>query len=222
MSDIKAKVLKDAVIVAGHPRSGTSLACQLVESAGVEFPSDYDADEYNQGGYYELEMNKKLTKDLIKEAMTVKNTIKMNKIVDKLNNCATAGGLKILRIAAVFFYRHVARNLRCVFIFRNPADVKASQLRRGISSFKPDWFENNNALIAAYENIKDSIIISYESLLAGKKEIKDVFAKIGLGIDFNIIEGSERTQQQSRVVVTEEEKELYRRLQQLEEESINK
>src|SRR6056297_2313443 len=97
-NDIRAKILKDAVIVAGHPRSGTSLACQLVESAGIEFPSDYDADEYNQAGYYELEINKKLTKKLLKEAMTVKNTIKMNKIVDKLNDCKKAAGLKIVRI----------------------------------------------------------------------------------------------------------------------------
>jgi len=51
---VKPKILKDVVIVAGHPRSGTSLACQLVESAGVKFPSDFEGDEYNKSGYYEL------------------------------------------------------------------------------------------------------------------------------------------------------------------------
>ena len=220
MSDIKAKVLKDAVIVAGHPRSGTSLACQLVESAGVDFPSDFTGDEYNQGGYYELEINKKLTKSLIKEAMTVKNTIKLNKIVDRLNNCSTTSGLKIVRIPAVFFYKYIARNLRCVFIFRNPADVKASQLRRGISRFKPDWFENNNALIAAYENIEDSIIISYESLLVGREGVKKVFSDIGLDIDYNLIKGSERTQKKSEVVISRDEERLYERLKELEEENL--
>ncbi|MFW6007073.1 MAG: hypothetical protein ACOC4G_04315 [Bacillota bacterium] len=215
--EIRAKILKKGVIVGGHPRSGTSLACQLVESAGVEFPSDFVGDEYNQAGYYELEASKELTKKLIEKAMTVENTLKMNKIIDRLNDCKV-GGLKIVRIPAIFFYLHVARKLKTVFIFRNPADVKASLLRRGISRFEPDWFENNNALIAAHENIENSIIISYERLLKGDQKIKKVFSKIGLNIDLNLIQNQQRTQARSSIVISNKEKKLYDRLKKLEEE----
>ena len=57
-------VLQNGIFVAGHPRSGTSLACQLLESAGVQFPSDLGADEYNKEGYFELADAKELEKKL--------------------------------------------------------------------------------------------------------------------------------------------------------------
>lgn len=215
---VKAKVLQNAVIVAGHPRSGTSLACQLVESGGVEFPSDFKGDEYNSAGYYEIEKSKKLSKKLIKEAMTVKNTVKMNKIVSRLNDCSGIAGLKLVRIPAIFFYRHVAKDLRVVFVYRNPADVRASLLRRGISKFEPGWFENNNALVAAYENIEKSIIVSYESLLGGQDSVYEAFDKLNLEMDLSLIKNDERTQQHSRVVVDERDERLYKQLQQLEAE----
>ena len=75
--EVRAKILKNSVIVGGHPRSGTSLVCQLVESADVTFPSDFEGDEYNEGGYFELEANKELTKKLMEKAMTVENTLKI-------------------------------------------------------------------------------------------------------------------------------------------------
>jgi len=217
--DVKAKVLRNGVIVAGHPRSGTSLVCQLVESAGVKFPSDFEEDEYNQGGYYELALSKDLSKRLLEQAMTVENTIDMNKIVDRLNSYRGPAGLKLVRIPAIFFYRHVAKRLRAVLVYRNPADVKASMLRRGISRFSISWVENNNALIAAYENIKESIIISYESILAKEGWVEEGFKKLGLNVDLSIIKPERRTQQRSRVLITEEEKQLYKILQELERES---
>lgn len=214
--NIKAKVLKNSVIVSGHPRSGTSITCQLVESAGVHFPSDYEGDEYNQSGYYELEISKDLSKKLIQKAMTIKNTIKMNQVIEKLNDSEGMSGLKLVRTPAIFFYKHVAQNLKAVFIFRNPADVKASMLRRGISGFEPDWFINNNALIAAHENIEDSILLSYETLLTQKDKVKNLFERIGLKIDVSLIETGQRSQKHSSIVLEEKEKRLYERLKELE------
>ncbi|MFW6386590.1 MAG: hypothetical protein ACOCZM_01325 [Bacillota bacterium] len=223
MSDnVKARILKDGVIVAGHPRSGTSLACQLVESAGVEFPSDFDGDEYNRAGYFELEEAKKLSKKLIEQAMTVKNTIKMNKIVKKLNGSSGPGGLKVVRIPALFFYRHISKRLRVVFVYRSPADVKASLFRRGISSFQPSWFENNNALIAAYENIDESIIVSFESLLQGEDWLREVLAGIDLDVNLDLVREEERTQRKSSVVLRPEEEKMYSRLQKLESDCRQK
>jgi hypothetical protein len=213
---VKVKTLKDVVIVAGHPRSGTSLACQLVESAGVKFPSDFKGDEYNKSGYYEMAAAMQLEKDLLKEAMSVKNTIKMNIIVKRLNDINGSAGLKIVRIPAIFFYRHIAENIRAVFIFRNPADVKASMLRRGISQFSLSWAENNNALIAAYENIPNSIIISYEALLRKDPKVVEKFKKIGLNVDMSIIKESERTQRGSQIVLSDLEKRVYEKLKELE------
>jgi hypothetical protein len=218
--NIKAKVLKNSIIVNGHPRSGTSITCQLVESAGVHFPSDYEGDEYNESGYYELEISKDLSKKLIQKAMTIKNTIKMNQVIEKLNKEEGTSGLKLVRIPAIFFYRHVAQNLKAVFIFRNPADVKASMLRRGISSFEPDWFTNNNALIAAYENIEDSILLSYETLLSDKDKVKNLFQKIGLNIDISLIKTGQRSQKHSNIVLEERELKLYEKLKELEAQNF--
>jgi len=84
----KPIALEKSVIVAGHPRSGTSLACQLVESGGVSFPSNFEGDQYNQAGYYEMAESKEVSKLLLKEAMTEENTEKMNAVIKRLNDKA--------------------------------------------------------------------------------------------------------------------------------------
>jgi hypothetical protein len=213
-------VLQNGIFVAGHPRSGTSLACKLLESAGVKFPTDISADQYNKDGYFELTTAKELEKNLIDHAMTEDNIIEMNKIVKLLNETKGLTGLKIVHIPSIFFYKHISKNFRVVYIFRNPADVKASMLRRGISTFRLNWFENNNALIAAFKNTPKSIVISYETLMEGKKDIKKAFKKLGFTIKTEVIKQSHRTQKNSGIILTENEERLYQYLQKLEKNSF--
>ncbi|MCK5057657.1 MAG: hypothetical protein KAT34_13430 [Candidatus Aminicenantes bacterium] len=218
--EILPLVLKNGIFVAGHPRSGTSLACQLLESAGIHFPSDLGADIYNKGGYYELSVAKELEKKLLDEAMTDENTGELNQVVKTLNETEGLSGLKIVHIPSIFFYRHIAKNIRAVFIFRNPADVKSSIYRRGISRFKLDWFDNNNALIAAYENIPKSIVISYDSLIQGKAGMKKAFMKLGFKVNMDVIKREHQTQKNSKIIITREEMRLYKYLKQLEKLSF--
>ncbi len=219
--EIRPKVLKNGIFVVGHPRSGTSLACQLLQSAGVAFPSDFGGDEYNKSGYFELELGKELEKKLIDKAMTEENVVEMNKIVDRLNNAPGLNGLKIVHIPALFFFRHIAKDkkIRVVFIFRNPADVKSSMFKRGISQFKLSWFDNNNALVAAHENMPKSIVISYEALIQGRPGLKKAFKKLGFNVDMSVIRKEEQTQKNSRIVLTADEQKLYKVLQKLEKNS---
>ena len=217
--EIRPIVLKNGIFVVGHPRSGTSLACQLLESAGVNFPSDFGGDEYNKSGYFELELGKELEKKLIDKAMTEENIIEINKIIERLNNTTGLSGLKIVHIPALFFFRHLAKNIRVVFIFRNPADVKSSMFRRGISQFKLNWFENNNALVAGHENIPKSIVISYEALLQGHPGIKKAFKKLGFNVDMGVIRKDEQTQKDSQIVLSGDELKLYKTLKKLEKKS---
>jgi hypothetical protein len=219
--EIKPKVLNNGIFVVGHPRSGTSLACQLLKSAGVDFPSDFVGDEYNKAGYFESETGKELEKKLIDKTMTEETVIEMNKIVDRLNNATGPSGLKIVHVPALFFFRHIDKDkkMRVVFIFRNPADVKASMYRRGISQFKLSWFDNNNALVAAHENIPKSIVISYEALIQGHSGIKKAFKKLGFNVDMGVIHKEEQTQKSTRIILTSDEKKLYKVLQKLEKNS---
>lgn len=219
--EIRPLVLKNGIFVVGHPRSGTSLACQLLQSAGVEFPSDFGGDEYNKSGYFELETGKELEKKLIDKAMTEENVVELNKIVERLNSGAGLTGLKIVHVPALFFFRHIAKDkkMRVVFIFRHPADVKSSMYKRGISQFKLSWFDNNNALVAAHENIPKSIVISYEALIAGHPGIQRAFKKIGFSVDLGVIHRDEQTQKDSRIVLTGDEQRLYKVLKGLEKRS---
>ena len=107
-----------------------------------------------------------------------------------------------------------------VFIFRNPADVKSSMLRRGISQFKLDWFDNNNALVAGKENIPKSIVISYESLIKGHPAIPKAFKKLGFNVKMDVIKRDYQTQKNSRIVLTEDETRLYSLLKKMEKESF--
>ncbi len=219
--EIRPIVLKNGIFVVGHPRSGTSLACQLLQSAGVEFPSDFGGDEYNKSGYFELETGKELEKKLLDKAMTEENVLELNRIVERLNSGTGLTGLKIVHIPALFFFRHIAKDkkMRVVFIFRNPADVRSSMYKRGISQFKLSWFDNNNALVAAHENMPKSIVISYEALIAGHPGIKKAFKKIGFNVDMGVIRRDEQTQKDSRIVLTGDEMRLYKVLKSLERKS---
>jgi hypothetical protein len=219
--EIRPIVLKNGIFVVGHPRSGTSLACQLLQSAGVEFPSDFGGDEYNRSGYFELETGKELEKKLIDKAMTEENVVELNKIVERLNSGTGLTGLKIVHVPALFFFRHIAKDkkMRVVFIFRNPADVRSSMYKRGISQFKLSWIDNNNALVAAHENMPKSIVISYEALIAGRPGIRRAFKKIGFNVDMGVIRRDEQTQKDSRIVLTADEQRLYKVLKKLERES---
>ncbi len=222
MSDeVKPLVLQNGIFVAGHPRSGTSLACQLLESAGVHFPSDIGADQYNQEGYFELSSAKELEKKLIEEAMTDSNVRELNGVIRRLNGEDGLSGLKIVHIPSLFFYNHLAKKMRVVFIFRHPPDVKSSMLRRGISQFKLNWFENNNALIAAHENMKKSIVISYESLVERRGHLVRGFKKLGFGVSLDVIKADHRTQSNSQMILSEDERRLYKYLQKLEKQSCS-
>jgi len=217
--EIKPLILQNGIIVAGHPRSGTSLACQLLESAGVIFPSDIGSDEYNKEGYYELLGAKELEKKLIDEAMTDSNIKELNKVIKTLNDGDGLTGLKIVHIPSLFFYFHIAKKMRVVFIYRNPADVKASMLRRGISKFKLSWLENNNALIAAHENLDKSIVIGYEAIMEQKNHIRRGFKKLGFNIGPEVIKTDHRTQKNSGLILTESEIRMYKYLKRLEKQS---
>jgi hypothetical protein len=213
-------VLKNGIVVAGHPRSGTSLTCRLVETAGVTFPSDIESDNYNKDGYFELTTAKELEKNLIDHAMTDENIREMNEVVKLLNETKGLTGLKIVHIPSLFFYKHIAKNLRVVFVFRNPSDSKSSMLRRGISQFKLSWFDNNNAIIAAHENIPKSIVVSYESIIEGKPGIKKAFQKLGFKVDLSVVKKSHRTQENSQMIAAADEIQLYNYLKKLEKKSM--
>jgi hypothetical protein len=124
-------------------------------------------------------------------------------------------------VPALFFFRHIAKDkkMRVVFIFRNPADVRSSMFKRGISQFKLSWFDNNNALVAAHENMPKSIVISYEALIQGRPGVKKAFKKLGFNVDMNVIRKDEQTQKNSRIVLTADERKLYKLLQKLEKNS---
>jgi hypothetical protein len=218
--EINPIILQNGIFVAGHPRSGTSLACQLLESAGVHFLSDLGADEYNKEGYFELFMAKELEKKLIEKAMTDENINELNQIIRKLNDTPGLSGLKIVHIPSIFFYRHIAKNIRVVFIFRNPSDTKSSMLRRGISQFKLSWLENNNALVAAHENIPKSIVISYDSLIKGRQSVIRAFKKLGFNVKMDTIKKSYQTQKNCQLVLSAEENKLYNLLKKLEKKCL--
>jgi hypothetical protein len=91
--------------------------------------------------------------------------------------------------------------------------------KRGISQFKLSWFDNNNALVAAHENIAKSIVISYEALIAGHPGVARAFKKIGFSVDMGAVHRDEQTQKGSRIVLSADEERLYKVLQKLEKES---
>lgn len=215
---IQMKEAEDVVIVGGHPRSGTSLASQVTETAGVNFEKEMGEDSYNKGGYYEMEGIKELSSKITRESMNEENAEELNKVADRLNNLDKPRGIKLVHLPAVYYFNQIFKAPKMVLIYRNPKEVKSSLFRRGFSNFPISWAENNNALLSLYQNYRNSILISFESLLKKEKSIKEKFKKLGLEIDFSPVESDWKTQEAPQIGLSQKEKEVYEILQNLEAE----
>jgi hypothetical protein len=56
--------------------------------------------------------------------------------------------------------------------------------------------------------------------MEGKKDIKKAFKKLGFTVKTEVIKKSHRTQENSSIILTENEKRLYRYLKKLEKQSF--
>ncbi|MFB6089396.1 MAG: sulfotransferase domain-containing protein [Candidatus Aenigmatarchaeota archaeon] len=206
---IELEEVDDVVLVGGHPRSGTSLACSLVESAGVNFKKEMGSDAYNRGGYYEMKDAKELSSHILKKGMTEENTKRLNKIAKKLKEMEAPRGLKLVHLPAIYYFNQIFNDPKMVFIYRDPREVKSSMFRRGFSEFPIAWAKNNNALLSLYQNYENSIIFSYEDALKKKDTLKDKFQRIGLDVDFSVVERDWRTQETPKLGLSQKEEEVY-------------
>ena len=213
-----AEPVEDAVIVAGHPRSGTSLACQIAETAGVTFRKEMGKDAYNKGGYYEMKDAKELSSHILKKGMNKENTERLNKVAEKLRKQEKPRGLKLVHITAVPYFQQILKEPRFIFIYRDPREVKSSMFRRGFSEFPVPWAKNNNALLSLLQDQKNSIVISYEDILSKKKSVKKKFGEIGLEINFSPVKSNWRTQKAPKLALSEKEEKVYKILKEMKEE----
>lgn len=217
MSELKQ--VENVVIVGGHPRSGTSLACQVTETSGVNFEKEMREDSYNKGGYYEMEGVKEFSSKLVREGTNKENAEELNNIAERLNKLNEPRGIKLVHIPAIYYFNQVFKNPKLVLIYRDPKEVKSSMFRRGFSEFPIPWAENNNALLSLYQNYKNSILVSYKSILKKKNTVKKKFSSIGLDIDFSPVKSDWKTQESPKLGLSPKEKEVYEILEEL--KSIN-
>mgnify|MGYP006285209365 CR=1 FL=1 len=208
--------VEDVVLVAGHPRSGTSLACQVTETAGVNFEKEMGEDAYNKGGYYEMEGVKEFSSKITREGMNKENTKKLNQVAKRLEKIESPRGIKLVHLPAVYYFNQIFKNPRMVLIYRDPREVKSSLFRRGFSSFPIPWGKNNNALLSLHQNYENSILISYKSLLKKKKSVKSKFSELDLDIDFSPVKSGWKTQETPEMGLSPKEKEVYSILRELE------
>lgn len=205
--------VEDAVVVGGHPRSGTSLACQVTETSGVNFEQEMGEDAYNKGGYYEMEGVKEFSSKLTREGMNKENAEKLNEIAKRLKDLEKPRGIKLVHLPAIYYFNQIFKQPKLVLIYRNPLEVKSSLFRRGFSSFPIPWGKNNNALLSLYQNYENSILVSYKDILKKKESVKDKFASIGLNIDFSPVKSDWKTQESPKLGLSPKEERVYKILE---------
>jgi len=212
-----AEPVEDVVLVAGHPRSGTSLACQVAETAGVTFRKEMGKDAYNKGGYYEMKDAKELSSHILKNGMNKKNTKRLNKVAEKLREQEKPRGLKLVHMPAIPYFQQIMKEPKFVFIYRNPREVKSSMFRRGFSEFPVPWAKNNNALLSLHQDQEKSIVVSYEDIMKKKESVKQKFKEIDLDVDFSPVKEGWRTQKAPKLGLSEKEEKVYKILKEMNE-----
>ena len=121
------------IIVAGLPRSGTSMMMQILDAGGVPVLTDHarKPDEDNPRGYYELEAVKRLPEDA--------------------SWLEQAGGKVVKMVYRLLYDLPLDRDYRVIFMKRRLAEVIASQEEMLQRSGKPSGDVDAASLADIYE-----------------------------------------------------------------------
>ena len=147
------------VITSGLPRCGTSLMMRMLNEGGMPILTDHvrHADEDNPGGYYELEIAKKIATD--------------TSWLDE------AQGKSFKMVSLLLFHLPADRFYKIIFMTRDMSEILASQAkmleRRGESQAAGNAdmqksFESHLARVKQWMNIRNNIDVlycSYNSLM---------------------------------------------------------
>jgi len=154
------------IIVSGLPRSGTSLMCQLLQSAGLKVADDgkRKADGHNPYGYFEVE--------------GIIGKLKDNPgYLDTLNANA-------VKVVAHGLY-HVPEKSDVIYMIRAVDEIKESMSRMVAKSLNGLDKLNGSILAYAYRNF-NVLTVSFDQLVK-RKDVKSIEGFIGKVIDSKVI-----------------------------------
>lgn len=168
---------KTIIIVSGIPRSGTSMAMQILEAGGVPIFTDKKRkpDENNPKGYYEVEAVKRLDKD--------------NSIIKKTK------GKAVKVISHLLPYLPEKFEYKLIFMKRNIDEVIRSQQKMLGKDpndypqelkdiFKKD-ISNSKSWAKSQENV-DFINVDFSKMIKNpNEEIEKIIEFLGLELDKN-------------------------------------
>ena len=194
--------ISSPIIVVGMQRSGTSLVCQMLASAGVYFGEEEDlrvSDSMNPQGFYEHKDIFTFSRNFIKEAgfrhemsiqsisfrpktflSRVKRFLTRRHMVRIIKKIGARQGVWGFKNFPIFLYgwKKYVNEPTLICVYRNPYAVLNSFMRAWDGGFfRADdvfsvWVRSNRDLLYHHAFTKNSCIISYDDLVDPLKRVR--------------------------------------------------
>lgn len=214
----KVERLDEAVFVIGHPRSGTSVSCQLLASSDdVTWMNKTGSNDDNPYGYYEYKPFLQESVRFIQETFDVSRLNKIQELLNNFEELSNPPGLKMLHAHSWYNWKDFFHETKNLIIFRHPSRCRKSNWKHKLN-WPIDWHSTNNAIISVFEDADNAVLISLECLMKHTEAVADLIEEdLGLEVDPNVVDVDEYNVKETNVVAGDLEMIVYERLKEIEE-----
>lgn len=210
---------KTPVFAIGHPRSGTSVSCQLLETADdVEWLTNTGSDADQKFGYYEYGPFLSQSVNFLQEQWDITQADQVNSVLQTMDKLSYNPGCKLLHPHSWYnwkqFFQEDSKNL---LIFREPQLSRKSIWQHKLN-WPFDWYTTCNVQIGIYEDAENALLVRFKRLMQEPEKVADkVKEELDLEVDPGIVDQDEWHQKSSETIVGNLEEMVFDKLCELEE-----
>lgn len=210
--------LDKGIAVAGHPRSGTSATCLLVDSdPETSFLTHTPGNEKNKYGYYEYRPVNRISSKWLSSPEREIFPGDWQKVHEDMSHRNGIPAWKVIRTASIYRWKMLVEDLSMIGIFREPGPCIKSTWKQFLFAFQENWISQNNILIALAEDVEDFFLIRHKTLLYETEKVADQLnERFGLDVDPSVIDTGEHHEQETDITLSGPHRETFETLCRLE------
>lgn len=219
----KLDKIEDAVFVIGHPRSGTSASCQLIDSSDeVEWLVNTQSNDANPYGYYEHKEFLSLSQQLMGADPGNWPVDDLGNMIETIIQFHGLFGAKLLHAPSWYYWNMMVNSeTRALLVFRKPDLCRKSVWHQKLFGWGLDWHTQNNIMIDIMEENDKVVLTSFKRLLSKPEQVADkVGEKLDLDVDPSVIDPEQKSWDETGVVAGDLEWIVYDELKELESEQF--
>lgn len=210
---------KPAVFAIGHPRSGTSVSCQLLNTSDeVEWLTNTGEGPDNPYGFYEYGPFLEQSVSFIQQQWDITQAEEVNGVLQTMRHLENLPGTKILHAHSWYNWKQFFDGTKNLLIFRHPCNARKSLWNHRLN-WPIDWYTTGNVQIGIYEDAENAVLVRFKRLMQEPERVTDLIEdELGLEVDPGVVDADEWHQKETDTIVGNLESMVFDTLCELEKE----